>query len=104
MTGCAGIYIDGHEEWKDPEVYLKERFIPHRKEIDEPGHSAHNVAEAILEEYGKVAATICDELYEREPSEFEKANIAPIFKLAQIYARLGIPMVGFTANAKNICG
>ena len=33
-------------------------------------------------------------------AEFEKANIAPIFKLAQMYSRLGIPMVGFTANAK----
>ncbi len=95
-----GIYVDGHTEWKDEEVYFKERFIPNKKEIDEPGHSAHNVAEAILEEYGKIAARICDELYEKNPEEFEKADIAPIFKLAEMYSRLGIPMVGFTANAK----
>jgi len=95
-----GIYIDGHEEWKDPEVYLRERFIPHSREIDEPGNEAHDIAAAILREYGKVAAEICDELYQKTPEEFEKSNIAPIFKLARMYARLGIPMVGFTANAR----
>lgn len=95
-----GIYIDGHAEWEDPEIYLKDRFIPNAEEIDQPGHLAHNVAVAILEEYGKVAAKICDDLYKKNPEEFEKANIAPMFKLAQMYARLGIPMVGFTANAK----
>jgi len=95
-----GIYIDGHVEWKDAEVYLKDRFTPNAKEIDEPGHSAHNIAAAILEEYGKIAALICDELWKKNPEEFEKSNIVPIFKLAQMYARLGIPMVGFTANAK----
>jgi len=95
-----GIYIDGHLEWKDPEVYLKDRFTPHAEEIDQLEHSTHNIAAAILEEYGKVAAQICDELYQKSPEEFKKSNIAPIFKLAQMYARLGIPMVGFTANAK----
>ncbi len=99
-----GIYVGidevKHPEWKDPEIYLKERFIPHTKEIDESNNSAHNVAAAILKKYGEVAAQICDELYKKNPAEFEKANIAPIFKLAQMYSRLGIPMVGFTANAK----
>jgi len=95
-----GIYIDGHAEWKDPEVYLKERFTPHAEEIDQPGHLAHNIAAGILEEYGVIAAVICDELYKKNPEEFKKANIAPIFKLAEMYGRLGIPMVGFTANAR----
>lgn len=95
-----GIYIDGHTEWKDPEVYLKERFFPNAKEIDEPGHMDHNIAAGILEEYGKVAADICDEIYQNNPEEFEKTNITPIFKLARMYAKLGIPMVGFTANAR----
>ncbi len=95
-----GIYIDGHIEWKDPEIYLKNRFIPNAEEIDQPEHSAHNIAATILEEYGKVAAQICDDLYQTNPEEFEKSNIVPIFKLAQMYSRLGIPMVGFTANAR----
>ncbi|HEY4513230.1 MAG TPA: HAD family hydrolase [Candidatus Paceibacterota bacterium] len=95
-----GIYIDGRTEWRDPEVYFKERFEPHKEEIDEPGHSAHNIAAGILKEYGELAAKICDEIYEISPEEFKKSNIVPIFKLAHIYAKLGIPMFGFTANAK----
>jgi phosphoglycolate phosphatase-like HAD superfamily hydrolase len=95
-----GIYVDGHNEWKDGEVYLKERFNQHAKEIDEPGHLAHNIAAAILKEYGEIASQICDELYKNSPEEFTKQNIAPIFKLAEMYGVLGVPMVGFTANAK----
>ncbi len=55
-----GIYIDGHLEWKDPEVYFKERFIPHQKEIDEPGNEAHEVAAKILQAYGEMAADIAE--------------------------------------------
>ncbi len=95
-----GIYVDGHLEWKDLEFYLQNRFNPHAEEIDRPGHLAHNIAAAILKEYGKIAAAACEELYQKSPEEFEKSNIAPIFLLARMYARLGIPMVGFTANAK----
>ncbi|MFA4975291.1 MAG: HAD family hydrolase [Candidatus Paceibacterota bacterium] len=95
-----GIYIDGHNEWKDPEVYLKERFNLYAKEIDEPGNKAHNIAARILEAYGKIAAGFADDLYKEHPEKFEQLNIGPIFILAKIYQRIGIPMVGFTANAK----
>jgi len=95
-----GIYIDGHIEWKDPEVYLKEHFTPFAKEIDEPGHLAHNIAAAILKEYGEIAAQVAEELYKTNPNTFKQSNIEPIFILAKIYSRLGIPMVGFTANAR----
>ncbi len=95
-----GIYIDGHADWKDPEIYFKNRFIPHEREIDEPGNQAHDVASLILKAYGNIAAEVATELYKKNPEEFEKSNISPIFVLAKIYSRLGIPMVGFTANAK----
>ena len=95
-----GIYVDGHSEWKDPEVYLKERFTPHAKEIDEAGNVDHEIAAKILKAYGEIAAQITEDLYIQNPDEFSKSNIAPIFKLARMYTRLGIPMVGFTANAK----
>lgn len=95
-----GIYIDGHLKWKDPEIYLKERFFPNAEEIDKPGNLAHNIATDILKKYGEIAAQICEEVYESNPEEFKNSNIAPIFLLARMYARLGIPMVGFTANAK----
>ncbi len=95
-----GIYIDKHNEWKDPEVYLKERFIPHSEEIDEPGNEAHEVAAQILKVYGETAAEIADEIYHEHPEAFNQSNIEPIFHLARLYQKLGIPMVGFTANAK----
>lgn len=95
-----GIYEDGHTEWKDPEVYLKERYTPNAAQIDEPGNLDHNIAAGILKAYGEIAARITEELYKSSPEEFERSNIAPIFHLARMYARLGIPMVGFTANAK----
>jgi phosphoglycolate phosphatase-like HAD superfamily hydrolase len=95
-----GIYIDGHNEWKDSEVYWKERYLPHAKEIDEPGNEAHEIAAEILKNYGKIAAGITDEIYREYPEKFEQTNIEPIFLLAKIYSKLGVPMVGFTANAK----
>ena len=95
-----GIYADGHVEWKDPEIYFKERLVPNMEEIDKPGHLAHSIATDILKEYGKVAAEVCEELYKKDSEKFTKSNIAPIFLLAQMYFRLGIPLVGFTANAK----
>lgn len=95
-----GIYIDGHLEWKDPEFYFKNRFIPNAREIDEKGHLDHNIAEKILKLYGESAAKIADEIYKNQPEEFENSNIEPIFILAKMFYELGIPMVGFTANAK----
>lgn len=95
-----GIYIDGKIEWKDPDYYYKNRFLPNRSEIDEPGNLSHDIAADILKEYGAIASKICDELYKTNPEEFTKSNIEPTFLLAEMFSRLGIPMVGFTANAK----
>jgi phosphoglycolate phosphatase-like HAD superfamily hydrolase len=95
-----GIYIDGHQEWKDVEVYFKKRFLPHQRDIDEPGGKAHRIAAVMLREYGEVASLVVEDLYAKEPREFETLSIQPIFLLARMYARMGIPMVGFTANAR----
>lgn len=95
-----GIYIDGHLDWKDPEFYFKNRFLPCSKEIDEPGNFAHDNAAEMLKEYGEIASVACDELYKNNPEAFKKTNIESVFLLAKMYSRLGIPMVGFTANAK----
>jgi phosphoglycolate phosphatase-like HAD superfamily hydrolase len=95
-----GIYIEGEKEWKDPEFYLKNRFAVFSKEIDEPGNEAHDLAANYLKDYGEKAAQISDELFRSNPEEFKKSNIQPVFLLAKMFSRLGIPMVGFTANAK----
>ncbi|MEK7060220.1 MAG: HAD family hydrolase [Patescibacteria group bacterium] len=95
-----GIYIDGHKEWKDPETYWRERYLPYAKQIDEPGNEAHKISAEILKVYGEIAGNVADEIYKENPEKFEESNIEPIFHLAKIYQRLNIPMVGFTANAK----
>ncbi len=95
-----GIYVDRILEWKDPEFYLKHRFLTHQQEIDEAGNSIHKTAEEYLNKYGELVARKADEIYETSPEEFENANIQPIIHLAKVYSRLGIPIVGFTANAK----
>jgi len=94
------IYIDGHDEYKDPEFYFKNRFLPNAKEIDGVGNFDHEVAGKILKLYGENATKITDELYKNNPEEFEHSNITPIFVLARMFYNLGIPIVGFTANAK----
>lgn len=101
-----GIYVDGHMEWKDPKEYWENRYLPNAKEIDEEKNEngnenqAHKIAAEILKLYGETAAEIADEIYQENPKKFGQSNIEPIFHLARIYSRLGIPMVGFTANAK----
>ncbi|MEI7765257.1 MAG: HAD family hydrolase [bacterium] len=95
-----GIYLNGKNEWKDPEFYYQNHFLLNSIEIDEPGNLAHEKAASMLKEYGEVAAMACDDLYKNNPNAFKKTNIGQIFLLAKMFQKLGIPMVGFTANAK----
>ena len=95
-----GIYKNGQIAWKDPEVYRRERLEPHREEIENTESDAHAVATDYGTRYSEVAAGMVDELYRREPALFEDAKIKPIFHLVDLYKRLGIPMVGITANGK----
>lgn len=96
-----GIYEYGKTEWKDPEVYIKERLKQNQREIDEPGNQPHDIASKVLKLYGLAAGKIAEELYKEDPKHFQTSKIEPIFKLAKMYSRLGIPIVGFTANEKS---
>lgn len=96
-----GIYREGYTRWKDPEIYLRERLQQHEREIDEPGNQAHNLAAEYATRYSMAASQVAREIYEREPMRFEQIKIKPIFRLAELYKRLGIPMVGMTANGKD---
>ena len=95
-----GIYLDGRAEWKDPEFYYRNRFLPNAQEIDESGNFAHNQAAKMLQEYGEAASLICDEFYKNGKDKFEKSKIQSIFLLVKMYSSLGMPMVIVTANAK----
>ena len=97
-----GIYVDGHEEWKDPEVYRQDELLPHIEEIDSAGSERHERAANYLQRYGQVAAKAMKEKYAKEPEKFEEAKIKPIFRLAQLYKRLGIPMGVITANPREL--
>jgi len=94
------IYIYGKKEWKDPEVYIKERLIPKKELIDIPGSEIHDRAAAYLALYGKEAALVADNLYTTDPDIFSKARIGPLYSLLEVYKLNGILMFGFTANAK----
>ena len=93
-----GIYVDGYDAWRDPEVYIRERLQPYRDEIDEPGNPAHERASQYLNKYSGMAAGVAKATYEDNPETFEEVKLKPIFHLAKLYQRLGIPMVGMTAN------
>lgn len=99
-----GIYNLGHEEWIDPEVYIKERLNKNREEIDGGGSEDHMIAKAYLDRYADMASSVADEIYKNNPEEFESSKIKPIFALAKLYKALGIPMFGMTANGKKFVG
>ena len=95
-----GIYNLGHDEWIDPEVYIKERLNHKKKEIDSEGNDTHKVAKMYLDQYVKIASKIADDIYKNNRNEFESSKIKPVIALAKLYKILGIPMFGMTANGK----
>lgn len=93
-----GIYREGKTAWKDPEVFYKEEFIPKQQQIDSEGFPEHALAAELLEQYNNVAVRVVDQAYADNPEQFEQLKIQPVFRLAQLYKRLGIPMGVMTAN------
>jgi len=95
-----GIYNLGHDEWIDPEVYIKEHLNDNKKEIDSEGNDTHKLAKMYLDRYVEIASKIADDIYKNNPLEFESSKIKPAIALAKLYKILGIPMFGMTANGK----
>ncbi|HBA36852.1 TPA: hypothetical protein DCZ15_03180 [Candidatus Falkowbacteria bacterium] len=99
------IFDDGLEEFKDVDRYMK-WFSEHVSEIDKEG-GAHEKASAYSFKHSQLAAGMAENLYQKDPSYFEKAKIVPVFKLVKLYKRMGIPMTVMTANdkpfAESIC-
>lgn len=90
------IYRDGKNEFKDPQAYL-EWLQDHQDEIDGSG-PAHEFAARISLLHSEMGAEIAEELYRRDPDIFLRCKIKPVFHLARLYQRQGIPMVIMTAN------
>ena len=100
-----GIARDGRKEWEDPEKYLE--WLPgHEKEVDKKGDD-HNLAAELSIRHSQMSAKIAEDMFNRDPQIFEQTKIKPVFHLAKIYQRMGIPMCVMTANdepfAKAVC-
>ncbi|OHB20440.1 MAG: hypothetical protein A2939_04420 [Parcubacteria group bacterium RIFCSPLOWO2_01_FULL_48_18] len=92
------IYEGGKESWRDAEVYVRERLKEHQEEIDSLGTPAHEQADLYRKRFAEIVARRADKFFEENPEQFEAAKVKPIFRLAELYHRLGIPMVLMTAN------
>ena len=98
MIRMKGIYLDGREDWIDSKVYEEEYFSKHRGEINHPGHELYDVAGDFLRKFDDLASGQIVKEYKQDPKSFESIKIRPIYHLAEIYKRLGIPMVCMSAN------
>ena len=95
-----GIYNLGHDEWIDPDIYIRERLNFKKEEIDNEGNDTHKIAKIYLDRYAEIASLVAEEIFKNNPKEFDSSKIKPVFALAKMYKTLGIPMFGMTANGK----
>lgn len=93
-----GIYREGKIAWKDEEIFRREEFFPKQERIDSPGFPEHELSARLLEQYNEAAVRVVDKAYAENPGQFEQTKIRPVFRLAQLYKRLAIPMGVMTAN------
>ncbi len=96
------IYTLGKEEWKNPNTYMEE-FLAQGKEgehIDEPGNKYYELSNKLLEKFDDIAAQTVEKQAKENPNFFEEAKIGPLYKLNTLYKRLGVPIVGMSANPR----
>ena len=103
-----GIYEEGKEEWKDPDNYSKwlHENPERQKEVDGSG-PIHERAARFSMLHSTEYARLAEEKYRENPQVFEQIKNKPVFHLAKLYQRLGIPMSIMTTNdepfARSIC-
>ena len=97
---------EGQSQYKDPTVYERD-FMDDpetKKLIDEPGRPEqyHEMANTILQRYGKIAYSIMEEKYNDDPEGFEKMFVKPeMIDLLKKKARLGQVNTYMTANQQD---
>lgn len=96
------IYELGQEKFKDVEIYKKEILGRgmEGEHIDTIGDTLHEEMDVKLKNYDEVAAEVIEQMYKKDPNSFDKGKIGPVYHLADIYKRLGVPMVAMSANPK----
>ena len=100
MTRMRGIYEEGKKQWEVPRVFERERFKSPEQliEINNAGSETHTIADKLLHRFDEIASRVIAEQYQHDPESFEAAKIQPIYHLAEVYKRLGVPMVCMSAN------
>lgn len=89
-----------YSKWADADYYENSFLQTTGKNINIPGDPYHEVAAAELKKFDEVATKTAREIYEKNPASYHQAKIGPVFQLAEEYKRLGVPMVGMTANPR----
>lgn len=93
-------FPEEYKKWENAEVYENEFLSADGKNINDPEDDYHKIATTELKRFDEIATQVAKEIYEQNPESYDKAKIGPIFQLAEEYKRLGIPMVGMTANPR----
>jgi phosphoglycolate phosphatase-like HAD superfamily hydrolase len=97
---------EGQFQYKDPAVYERD-FMDDpetKKLIDEPGRPEqyHEMANAILQRYGKIAYSIMEQKYNADPEGFKKMFVKPeMIDLLRKKTRLGQVNTYMTANQQD---
>lgn len=97
-----GIYQLGKEEWKNPDVYEKEFLAAGKpgEHVDDNGDEYHELADKLLQQFDAIAAEVVEQQAKENPQLFESSKIGPLYKLNAIYKKMGVPVVGMTANPR----
>ena len=93
-------YDRRYASWADENAYEADFLANEGVHINEPGDSYHEMAAAELARFDAVATQVVKEVREQHPESFEQGKIGPVYQLAEEYRRLGVPIVGMTANPR----
>jgi phosphoglycolate phosphatase-like HAD superfamily hydrolase len=97
-----GIYSLGRDDWRDSNFYEQDFLAPGKagEHIDKPGDPLHEEADKMLQKFDDIAAQVVEAQAKADPDFFKNSKIKPMFKLNAIYKRLGVPVVGMSANPR----
>ncbi len=97
---------EGQSQYKDPATYECDFMddLAKKKLIDEPGHPEqyHEMANAILQRYGRIAYSIMEQKYHADPEGFQKDFVkSEMIDLLKKKTRLGQVNTYMTANQQD---
>lgn len=97
-----GIYNLGKEEWKNIDTYSKE-FLSEGKDgenIDVQGDKYHEISDELLRKFDDIASITVEKQAKDNPNFFDKSKIESMYKLNSLYKRLGVVVLGMSANPR----